>query len=108
MGSEMCIRDSSYIHGLITKRDVNPSELQEKYQRTYRVLHPYVECYLADPCACGEDNENREECVALACTMETIRSFFMGDFDSFEEWRAGTLCGTCYQDCEGNDFIGSR
>jgi len=97
----------SYIHGLITKWDVNPSELQTKYQETFRVLHPYVECYLADPCACDEANAQREECQALACVFYTIESFFMG-FDSLEEWRAGSLCGVCYQDCNGNDFIGAR
>ena len=94
----------SYIHGLLTKWDVNASELQEKYQRTYRVLHPYVECFLADPCACDEANEQREECQALACVFYTIESFFMG-FDSLEEWANGGLCGVCYQDCNGNDFI---
>lgn len=97
----------SYIHGLIAKWDVNASNLQSKYQEVFRVLHPYVECYLADKCACDEANELRAECNALACLMYTIESFFMG-FDNFEEWRDGGLCGVCYKDCNGNDIVYSK
>ena len=99
----------SYIASIIIDRAVQESFYRTRLQEIYRVLHPFWESF-KETCGCDEENVNRVDCLELDCLMTAIEEFLHIGLRqrppySLEEWRDGGLCGTCYQDCEGEDYI---
>jgi len=99
----------SYIQSLIENWAVQESFYRTRLQEIYRVLHPFWEDFKLT-CGCDEENENRVDCQSLDCLMTAIFEFINIGIEqrppfTLKEWAQGGLCGVCYQDCEGDDYI---
>jgi len=108
-GNDVVDFGRSLLNAYVNNWAWDEGDLRVKVQEHYRILEPFWHEFKTT-CECDEANENRVDCQALDCVMTTLEEFIQIGLRNrppytLEEFSNGGLCGVCYQDCEGNDYI---
>ena len=99
----------SLLSAFITNWAWDEGDLRTIVQEHYRILEQLWGDFKTD-CGCDEGNLANVDCQALDCVMTTLEEFIQIGLTnrpprSLEEFAYGGLCGVCYQDCDGSDYI---